>query len=121
MRLPLVGFVLVALLSNCAGMGDYASEVTSFESDGDDLYRIVDEPAGNKLVVTPSLSRLTAQNAATFMSLAGSKNPVVEKVALSYLGKSGRACRLLNGNPVGDMRWEYTYDCSPPAKMAANL
>jgi len=118
-RLPLIGFVLVALLSNCARMDDLAGEVTSFEADGDDLYRIVDEPADNKLVITPSLSRLATQNAAPFMALAGAKNPVVEKVALSYLGKSGRACRLVAGNPVSDMRWEYTYDCSPPAKLAA--
>lgn len=113
MRTPLIGLMLALFLCDCARIEDYAStEVTTFVPDGDDLYRVVDQPTTNKLTITASVSLVAAQTARTSKADPASTKPVFERVGVSYLTRRG--CRLLDGHPLVGMRWEFNYDCSGP-------
>ena len=102
-------------LSGCAPTIDFTSaEVTSFESDGDDLFRVVDEPVGNKLVITASLSRVALQEAAASTSGPASSAGAFARVGLSYFAMTGQICRLADASSTGSVRWEFRYDCSTP-------
>jgi len=108
------------LLGGCAGasyaMNEYAGiPVQQFAIDGEDVYRIFDKPAANKLMITPSIAKASAEgfgSGLTFGALdTSTPKPIYEKAALAYLQSTGRDCRILDGYLVLKPQWEFKYDC----------
>lgn len=110
-------------LAGCAGasyvMSEYQGiEPTPFPVEGDDVYRIFDKPADNRLMITPSIAKAMGAGfvqGATFggvdaMDSIGPK-PQFEHAALAYLQSTGRTCRILDGYIVVRPQWEFKYDC----------
>lgn len=100
-------------------------ELKSFAIEGEDTYRIFDRPAANRLMITPSLSKIMAAGFAQGASMGGidgmdviGPKPMFEKATLGYLASTGRTCRIIDGYIVAKPQWEFKYDCSVPAAVA---
>lgn len=115
------------MLAGCGAGAQYAMseysgvEVKSFALEGDDIYRVFDKPASNKLMITPSFGKAMmagAAQGATFgavdaMDTIGPK-PMFERATVEYLKSTGRTCRIVDGYVVIKPQWEFKYDCSLP-------
>jgi hypothetical protein len=95
-----------------------------FEVLDEDMYRVFDKPAQNKLMITPSLARAMGAGALQGLTFGGADamdtlgpKPKFEKAATGYLASTGRTCRIVDGYLVVRPQWEFKYDCSLPAAL----
>lgn len=98
------------------------TEAKTFEVEGEDIYRVFDKPASNKLMITPSLGTALAAGAASGATFGAAHidgpKPIFERAALGYLASTGRTCRIIDGYILARPQWEFKYDCSlPPAQQ----
>jgi hypothetical protein len=100
-------------------MSEYTGvEVKEIEIPGDDVYRIFDKPAANKMMVTSSLSSAASQGFAqglTFGAVnAAPPKPRYEAAAIAWLKQTGReSCRIVDGYLIQQPQWEFKYNCVP--------
>ena len=109
-----------ALLSGCASMEyivkNYNEVPIVHHSTPYDTFRIFDKSAENKLMITSSLGMAAAGGFAKGLTFGASgpttPRPVFQEAVESYLSKTGRACRVIDGYILADPQWEFRYDCS---------
>jgi len=121
------------LLSGCGAGMQYAMDnysgvkVVDYEVIDEDIYRVFDKPAENRLMITPSVARAAGAGALQGLTFGGADamdtlgpKPKFEKAALAFLASTGRTCRIVDGYLIVKPQWEFKYDCSvlpaaPPA------
>lgn len=124
MRMVVGAAVLAAcaIASGCSAGMQYAmenykgTEAVPFAIEGDDVYRVFDKPQDNRLMITPSLAKITAAGAISGATLrtvdvVGHKSKF-EGAALAYLKSTGRTCRAVSTELIERPQWEVKYDCS---------
>lgn len=110
----------VLILTGCAGYGyalKHYSDVPLVKHEtADGTYRIFDKPHANRMMITPTIGSSIGGGLARGLTLgavdASGPKPIFQDAALSYLAKTGRDCRILDGYVVVDPQWEFTYECA---------
>jgi hypothetical protein len=119
--------LVAALVGACAGLDyvgdDYEAVAHQTVQMPDDIYRIYDEPAQNKLRIVSTGTAIAHGFGRGFAELfqrpgfpAAPPRPPLHAAALEYLRQSGReGCKVVESYPAAKQQLEVKYECRPAA------
>lgn len=111
---------VVLALGGCANF-EYANEQYGstphqmFEFNGS-TYRVFDNKAQNKLMITPTLGASAGDGFVRGFTFGlynpHPSEPVYHEAVAAYLTSTGRACTFGQGQLIMQPQWEYRYQCT---------
>lgn len=110
----------LAILGGCAELSyaqeNYGDVAIVHHQHGQDMWRIFDKPAENRLMITSSIGTAVGGGAAQGLTFGlsgavGGPQGNFRAAAQSYLDAKGQGCRITDGALLIEPQYEFFYEC----------